>query len=135
MPSALSHLFIRTRDLARSTEFWLALGLDMLVSDGGYIRIGGGGGFHFGLEGLRDGAEALAQRPPGEPPLAQRSPSEPEMEVVVRVDDVDATCTRLRAAGFTIVRGPTQTEWGTYHAWTTDPDGRSVSFCQSEDEE
>jgi predicted enzyme related to lactoylglutathione lyase len=54
----------------------------------------------------------------------------PDLEIVVRVDDVELTSRRLRLAGYPIVLGPMETPWGTLHAWTRDPEGRSVSIQQ-----
>ena len=83
------------------------LGLEVLIDGGGYVRIGGGGGFHMGVE-----------QEPGDVRHA---------EVVVRVDDVDATAERLRAAGIEVT-DPADQEWGARHAWLRDSDGRPISI-------
>ena len=78
MPSSLSHLFLPVRSLDEARRLYVELlGLDVLVDEGGYVRIGGGGGFHMGVEQEPDGA---VKQP----------------DLVVRVDDVDATVARLR---------------------------------------
>ena len=126
MPSSLSHLFFHVRDLAAARAFYVGLlELEVLVEEGGYLRVGGGDGFHIGLEQWPDD-----QMPPAAPP----GPQGPDLEIVVRVDDVERTCKRLRLAGFPIVLGPMETPWGTLHAWTRDPEGRSVSVQQPLDE-
>ena len=126
MPSSLSHLFFHVRDLAAARAFYVGLlELEVLVEEGGYLRVGGGDGFHIGLE----------QWPEDQmPPAAPAGPQGPDLEIVVRVDDVERTGKRLRLAGFPIVLGPMETPWGTLHAWTRDPDGRSVSVQQPLDE-
>lgn len=127
MPSSLSHLFFHVRDLTAARAFYVGLlELEVLVEEGGYLRVGGGDGFHIGLEQWPDD-----QMPPGDPPSG---PRDPDLEIVVRVDDVERTCKRLRLAGLPIVLGPMETPWGTLHAWTRDPEGRSVSVQQPLDE-
>jgi catechol 2,3-dioxygenase-like lactoylglutathione lyase family enzyme len=127
MPSSLSHLFFHVRDLAAARFFYAGLlELEVLVDEGGYLRVGGRDGFHIGLEQWPDD-----QMPPGAPPSG---PQDPDLEIVVRVGDVERACKRLRLAGFPIVLGPMETPWGTLHAWTRDPEGRSVSVQQPLDE-
>jgi catechol 2,3-dioxygenase-like lactoylglutathione lyase family enzyme len=127
VPSALSHLFFHVRDLAAARAFYVGLlELEVLVDEGGYLRIGGGDGFHIGLEKWPDD-----QMPAAEAGTAAQSP---DLEIVVRVVDVEPTSKRLRLAGFPIVLGPMETPWGTLHAWTRDPEGRSVSIQQPLDE-
>jgi catechol 2,3-dioxygenase-like lactoylglutathione lyase family enzyme len=47
----LSHLFIVVSDLERARVFYVTdLGLDLLLETPGYLRVGGGGGFHLGIE-------------------------------------------------------------------------------------
>lgn len=126
MAGSLSHLFFHVRDLGAARAFWVGLlELEALVDEAGYLRIGGGDGFHIGLEQWPED-----QMPAGSPPTAQT----PDLEIVVRVADVERTAKRLRLAGFPIVLGPMETPWGTLHAWTRDPEGRSVSIQQPLDE-
>ena len=109
MPSALSHLFVPVRSLDEARRLYVELlGLEVLVDDGGYVRIGGGGGFHMGVEEDPSGAVKQA-------------------DLVVRVDDVDATVARLRAAGVEVT-DPEDQEWGARHAWLHDADGRPISI-------
>jgi catechol 2,3-dioxygenase-like lactoylglutathione lyase family enzyme len=98
---------VRSLDDARRLYVEL-LGLEVLVDEGGYVRIGGGGGFHMGVE----------QEPRGEVKQA---------DIVIRVDDVDATVARLRSAGFDVTE-PEDQEWGARHAWFHDADGRPISI-------
>ena len=98
---------VRSLEAARRLYVEL-LGLDVLIDDGGYVRVGGHGGFHVGLE----------EEPSGEIKQA---------DLVVRVDDVDATVGRLRAAGVEVTE-PENQPWGARHAWLHDPDGRPISI-------
>jgi catechol 2,3-dioxygenase-like lactoylglutathione lyase family enzyme len=98
------------------------LELEVLIDEDGYLRIGGSDGFHIGMEQWPED-----QMPSGPAPSGR---ADPDLEIVVGVDDVELTCKRLRLAGFPIVLGPMETPWGTLHAWTRDPEGRSVSVQQ-----
>jgi len=109
VPSSLSHLFLPVRSLDEARRLYVKLlGLEVLVDEGGYVRIGGGGGFHMGVE--------------EEPTGAVEQP-----DIVVRVDDVDATVARLRQAGIEVT-DPEDQEWGARHAWLHDADGRPISI-------
>lgn len=110
MPSSsLSHVYLSVGSLEATRQLFVdLLGLEVLIDGGGYVRIGGGGGFHAGIE----------QEPSGEP-----IPT----ELVIRVDDVDAMTRRLRAAGFDVT-DPEDQEWGSRHAWFQDADGRPISI-------
>ena len=109
MPSSLSHLFMPVRSLHDARRLYVdLLGLEVLVDEGGYVRIGGGGGFHMGVEQEPDGAIKQA-------------------DLVVRVDDVDATVALLRAEGIEVT-DPQDQEWGARHAWLHDADGRPISI-------
>ena len=110
---ALSHLFTTVGDLASARAFWTDLiGLEVLVEDPDYMRVGGGDGFAMGIE----------RAEPGE---------SPEVEVVVRVADVDATYQRLLAAGIVSGAPPQDMPWGARHIWLRDPDGRRISIYSS----
>ena len=109
MPSSLSHLFMPVRSLDEARRLYVdLLGLEVLVDEGGYVRIGGNGGFHMGVEAEPDGVVKPA-------------------DLVVRVDDVDAMVARLRAAGIDVT-DPEDQPWGARHAWLHDADGRPISI-------
>ena len=109
MPSSLSHLFLPVRSLAEARRLYVELlGLEVLLDEGGYVRIGGGGGFHMGVEAEPSGAVKQA-------------------DLVVRVDDVDAMVARLRAARVEVTDAEDQ-PWGARHAWLHDGDGRPISI-------
>lgn len=113
MSPRLSHLFVTVGDLAAARAFWTEkVGLEVLVEDDEYVRVGGGDGFSMGIE------RAAASH-------------EPEVEVVVRVDDVDAMYERLQAAGIRCDGPPEEMPWRARHIWLRDPDGRRVSLYSS----
>lgn len=108
----LSHLFVHVRDLGATRRFYVdLLGLELLVDEGGYVRIGGGGGFHLGMEQVPEHVGAAG------------------IEIVVAVDDVDEAYRRLRAAGVDFESEPTDMPWGARHAWLRDPSGYRLSIC------
>ena len=112
-PARLSHLFTTVGDLAAARAFWTGtIGLEVLVDDDEYVRVGGGGGFSMGIE-------------------TARSDAGPEVEVVVRVADVDAMYRRLQAAGIECDGPPEEMPWGGRHIWLRDPDGRRISLYSS----
>ena len=112
----LNHLYVTVSDLAAARSFWTdQIGLEVLVDDQGYLRLGGEGGFSMGIEGAEDG-------------------DGPELEVVVRVADVDATYERLQAAGIEC-SVPEEMPWGARHIWLRDPDSHLISIYSSSDED
>ena len=109
MPSSLSHVYLSVGSLQDARRLYVdVLGLELLIDGRDYVRIGGGGGFHMGVE----------QEPTGMPISA---------EIVIKVDDVDAMVDRLRAAGLDVTE-PQDQEWGSRHAWFRDADGRPISI-------
>ncbi|HZM78307.1 MAG TPA: VOC family protein [Candidatus Limnocylindrales bacterium] len=108
----LSHLFIHVEDLARSRRFYAdQLGLAVLLDEGDYLRLGGGDGFHMGLE----------QRPLDQVGAAG-------IEIVIKVRDVEADYARLSAQGIVFDTAPADMPWGARHAWLKDPDGYRLSI-------
>jgi catechol 2,3-dioxygenase-like lactoylglutathione lyase family enzyme len=115
--SSLSHVFMLVGDLAEARRFYVDLiGLAVLAEDGGYLRVGGGGGFHMGME------QGGVGRVEGGP------------EINVQVVDVDAEYARLTAAGVPFEGSPADQEWGARHAWLRDPDGRRLSIFSGDKE-
>jgi catechol 2,3-dioxygenase-like lactoylglutathione lyase family enzyme len=109
LPSSLSHLFLPVRSVDEARRLYVELlGLELLGDDGGSVRIGGHGGFHLDV----------AEEPSG---------AIKQADIVVHVDDVDATVDRLRAAGFEVT-DPQDQQWGARHAWFHDADGRPISI-------
>ena len=97
MSPHLSHLFVSVRDLHATHRFYVdQLGLEVLVGgpDRTYMRLGGGGGFHIGFEAIPAAAIATDG-----------------IEIVIRVEDVDAVHARLSAAGVAF-DGPRPTRSG-----------------------
>jgi catechol 2,3-dioxygenase-like lactoylglutathione lyase family enzyme len=108
----LSHLFIVVSDLERARRFYVTdLGLDLVLESPGYLRIGGGGGFHLGVE-------------EGDP----HEVGAPGIEIVIEVDDVDRRYEELTAKGIRFTGPPEDQEWGARHAWLRDPDGYRLSI-------
>ena len=85
------------------------VGLHVLMDEGGYVRIGGEGGFHLGLE---EGSRA--------------APCD-GLEINIQVDDVDVVHRRLLEAGASVESPPEEQEWGHRHVWFRDVDGRRMS--------
>ena len=107
----LSHLFVHVADLHESKEFYVdLLGLTVLFEEPGYLRVGGPGGFHIGMEEVPDqlGSDGI--------------------EIVVQVPDVDATYRRLVAHGIGFDGPPQDMPWGARHAWLRDPSGHRLSL-------
>ena len=101
--SFLSHVFVATDDLAATRRVMEILGLDLLMGDpdhgneNQYVRYGGGGGFHAGMEST------------------SATGSRPGIELNIRVPDVDAAHRALTEAGFD-VPAPVIEDWGAKHA-------------------
>jgi catechol 2,3-dioxygenase-like lactoylglutathione lyase family enzyme len=111
--ATLSHLFVLVSDLARSKRFYVdVLDLEALLEENGYLRVGGAGGFHIGME----------EGPP------ERVGSN-GIEIVIQVDDVDQRYAKLTAAGVEFESAPEDQPWGARHAWLRDPDGYRLSIC------
>jgi catechol 2,3-dioxygenase-like lactoylglutathione lyase family enzyme len=107
----LSHLFVHVRDLAAARRFYVEkLGLALLMEELGYIRVGGGEGFHIGMEEVPDEIGA------------------PGIEIAVAVHDVDETFARLRDEGIEFESEPQDMPWGARHAWLRDPSGYRLSI-------
>jgi uncharacterized glyoxalase superfamily protein PhnB len=58
-------------------------------------------------------------------------PQADEMELVIRVPDVDATYRTLTAQGVRFDAPPADMPWGNRQAWTRDPSGTRVSIYTS----
>lgn len=112
-PAELSHLYVLVEDLQRSRSFYVdLLGLRVLLEEDGYVRVGGGDGFHIGMEkaspGTKLGGDAI--------------------EIVIRVDDVDRRYNELCDRGIEFDSEPADQPWGARHVWLRDPDGNRVSL-------
>jgi catechol 2,3-dioxygenase-like lactoylglutathione lyase family enzyme len=110
MLSRLSHVFMIVSDLEAEVRLLVdVVGLQVLVREGDYVRIGGNGGFHVGME-------------QGRPTASD------DIEINIEVDDVDAAYERLIRAGVEVVGPPQAQEWGARHVWFRDVDGRRMSL-------
>lgn len=106
----LSHLFVHVADLAATRRFYIdLLGLEVLLEEPGYLRVGNTDGWHIGFEEAEPvGADGV--------------------ELVIRVPDVDAAHARLGDEGIEFDSPPTDTDWGPRHAWLRDPSGYRLSI-------
>ncbi len=84
-----------------------------------------------GFVGLaRDGTELAVVTEDSPRTLAGVDPGPgPRHELFVYVEDVDATVTRLHAAGAQVVRMAADMPWGERVAFVTDPEGNMVSLA------
>jgi uncharacterized glyoxalase superfamily protein PhnB len=85
------------------------VGLELLVRENGYVRVGGSDGFHIGME-------------QGKPSIGN------DVEINIEVDDIDAAYERLTSAGVEVEGPPEHQEWGARHVWFRDVDGRRMSL-------
>ena len=79
--------------------------------------------------------EVIEYLAPGGAPLTQRPCDPGASHIALRVDDIDALCERLAAAGVTLSGRPTTiTTPGAWHGarcvYVDDPDGRTVELIQ-----
>jgi catechol 2,3-dioxygenase-like lactoylglutathione lyase family enzyme len=112
MATRLSHLFVHVTDLERTVRFWTeVVGLELLLTEPGYARVGGVDGFDLGLE--ERAAEQVGAT---------------GIELAIEVDDVRAAYQRMAAAGVEFLGPPRQQPWGGVHAWFADPDGYRCSI-------
>ena len=104
----LSHLFMIVSDVEAEVRLLVdVVGLELLVQEEGYVRVGGG--FYIGME--------------------QGSPSVgDDVDINIEVDDVDGAYGRLIDAGVEVEGPPEQQEWGARHLWFRDVDGRRMSL-------
>jgi catechol 2,3-dioxygenase-like lactoylglutathione lyase family enzyme len=106
----LSHLFMIVSDLDAEVRLLVdVVGLELLVREDGYVRVGGDGGFYIGMEH-------------GRPSVGD------DVDINIEVDDVDAAYGRLSEAGAEVDGPPEQQEWGARHLWFRDVDGRRMSL-------
>lgn len=110
MGARLSHVFMVVSDLEAERRLLVDIvGLQVLLEEGEYVRIGGQGGFHLGLE---------------EGPHGSRCD---DFEIDIQVDDIEEVHRRLVEAGISVEGPPEQQEWGGRHVWFRDVDGRRLS--------
>jgi catechol 2,3-dioxygenase-like lactoylglutathione lyase family enzyme len=114
MGARFSHVFMLTSDLAAERRLLVeVIGLAAVLDEGSYIRIGGAGGFHIGIEQGRPG------------------PCD-GMEVNIEVEDVEEVFERLDTAGVRTEGRPQPQEWGARHVWFRDIDGRRMSVFSND---
>jgi lactoylglutathione lyase len=59
------------------------------------------------------------------------TPGSGSFELCVYVDDMDATCARLRELGARELRPPVDEEWGERRAYFADPDGNTLHLAMT----
>lgn len=103
---------IEVQDAARAQRFYQeVLGLDLLM-DHGWIRTYGSG-----------------QPMTVQISFAQQGGSDtPVPDLSIEVDDVDAACEAMKAAGFAIEYGPVDEPWGVRRFYVRDPFGKLVNI-------
>jgi catechol 2,3-dioxygenase-like lactoylglutathione lyase family enzyme len=114
------------RDLARSTDFYLALGWPLseasVAGEVSFFKTQGGILALWGHDALAaDAGVAGAKGAAGEAPPAYRGTA-----LAVNVDSpaaVDDLLRRAEAAGARITRRAEKTDWGGYNGYFADPDG------------
>jgi len=107
----LSHLFTHVPDLKAMRRFYVEqLGLEVLMEEAGYLRVGGGGGFNIGMEELSAGMRSEG------------------LEINVEVPDVDLLHERLAAEGVSFLAPPADMPWGVRECWLNDPSGVLVGL-------
>ena len=112
MEAHLTHLFLQVGDLEKARWFWTtAIGLRIVDDQGGYVAVGGNGGFAIGLE-----QSETPDQPSGCP------------EISVRVEDAEIAAARLTSLGLALEGPPETMPWGAVHVWLRDPDGRRMSL-------
>ena len=112
---SISAITLVTRDMARATAFYDAVGFALLYggADAAFTSYRAGSGF-----------VNLQLDPDWQPG--------PEVwgRVVFWVDDVDAVHTRVVAAGLEPMTGPADAPWGERYFHLRDPDGHELSFAR-----
>ncbi|MET9419929.1 VOC family protein [Streptomyces sp. NPDC006540] len=58
------------------------------------------------------------------------SPPAPGLQLWLQVEDVQAACEELRAAGVEVLRAPVQEPWGLIEMWIADPDGVRIAVVE-----
>jgi catechol 2,3-dioxygenase-like lactoylglutathione lyase family enzyme len=106
----LSHLFMIVSNVEAQVRLLVdVVGLELLVQEEEYVRVGGNGGFYIGME--------------------QGSPSVgDDVDINIEVDDVNAAYGRLIKAGVEVEGPPERQEWCARHLWFRDVDGRRMSL-------
>ncbi len=101
---ALSHVFIASDEFSQVSGALRLVGLETLMGDpddpANYVRFGGNGGFHAGLESTEESGNA------------------PMIQLNIRVADIEAAQKALADAGHDIAE-PREEPWGAKHTHFT----------------
>lgn len=82
-------------------------------------------------DGSHIGLGAVAPDGKGYHGQTQRPVTGHSFELCIYTDDVDRAAADLRRRGYTILRGPSDTEWGERISFVADPDGNPVMLTAS----
>jgi catechol 2,3-dioxygenase-like lactoylglutathione lyase family enzyme len=128
IPSVVSLVTLGVRDLAASTDFYLALGFPKssasVYGEVTFFRTRGGLLGLYGAQDLMNDAQAASA-----PGTGFRGVS-----LAVNVDSpaaVDAAFAVTKKAGAVITKAPQATEWGGYHFYFADPDGHAWEIAHN----
>ncbi len=114
----LNHVLLYVDDVARSRAFYEGrLRFDLVAAEGGYARLRVPGG--EATVALH--AVSADPRPPWNDGVA----------IYFEVDELDAYCERLEAAGVAFEQPPRDMPWGWRHAYVRDPDGHRLSLYRA----
>lgn len=111
---SISAVTLATRDMARATAFYEALGFRLEY---------GGPDAPFTSLAMQSGHINLTCRPAANPP-------EPWIRIIIRVSDVDAMHARALAHGLSPESSPCDAPWGERFFHISDPDGHTLSFAR-----
>lgn len=103
---------ISTPDPSQAERFYRdILGLDLLMDHGWIRTYGSGEPMTVQVSFANEGGSAT-----------------PVPDLSIEVDDVDAACARMKAAGFRVEYGPVDESWGVRRFYVRDPFGKLVNI-------
>jgi lactoylglutathione lyase len=125
MSPRLGYAILFVSDLGRSIAFYRdSIGLRLRFRTDAYAEFSADG-TKFALFARSELPALLGiDAPSGRPPW-------PQGEVAFFVEDVDAECQRLRAAGVPVIAPPTDRPWGERTVHVADPDGNVVELTRA----
>jgi catechol 2,3-dioxygenase-like lactoylglutathione lyase family enzyme len=109
--SKITHTFMHVLNLRQSRDFYVSLGLDVVMDEPKYVRLAGQNDFYIGME--QRAADQVGGAGIG---------------LNIQVDDIDKFYKKLSATGVAFDQPPTDMPWGARHAFLTDPNGYRVGL-------
>lgn len=105
---------IATQDIAAAKAFYGdVLGLDLLMDHGWIATYGSAAQMTVQVSFASEGGSGT-----------------PVPDISIEVDDVDAACAAMQAAGFSIEYGPADEPWGVRRFYVRDPFNRLVNILE-----